>query len=426
MTAKLSNKYEFVSSPANYSSFFSRYEQGIIETDAASRTLLCADPLTVPPPCGVNLFFGFFFDGTNSNLKRDLPNQSHSNVARLYRAYPGQAFGSQSGDVSWPDTEQNKTHFKIYIPGVGTRFDEVQDRSDPRDTTWFASNDRIRGLAMAYKGESRIIWALVQVVNNLARYLSGRPIVNDAEFIEQFLSLQLFRYKTFSNTDTSILAPREAFDQAFKKLLDRLKQQFAAQLQTPDGSKPANMDKGHVKNIYLSVFGFSRGSTMARVFTYWLGEVLKLDKAGALGNIPVTIDFVGLFDTVASVGLANSFLNIPDGHQAWADCEVSMRIPDYVKKCLHLVSAHEVRRSFPLDSVGVKGTMPAQCEEIVLPGVHSDVGGRLLAGGTGPGNGCGGQRHAVPHTAGDDVPPSAAGWCAAAARASRYRHAADV
>ena len=42
-----------------------------------------------PPPCDVNLFFGFFFDGTNNNMKRDVPFHSHSNVARLYRAFPG-------------------------------------------------------------------------------------------------------------------------------------------------------------------------------------------------------------------------------------------------------------------------------------------------------------------------------------------------
>lgn len=371
MSCSLSPIYSMGNSPSQYKQFFTDNEQDTIERLVTTRTILCADPLTIPPPCGVNLFFGFFFDGTNNNLKRDSPNQSQSNVARLALAYPGTLIGHGH---KWSGNEF-PNYFPVYIPGVGTRFDEVQDRSDPRDTSWFFSNDRVRGLAMAYKGEARIIWALVQVVNNLARYLSGRPIVNDAEFIERFLALQLYRYNTFSSSDTGMLAPREAFDQAFKNLLYRLKQQFSAQLQSSDGSKPANMDKGHVKNIYLSVFGFSRGSTMARVFVYWLGEVLKLDKAGALGNIPVTIDFVGLFDTVASVGFANSFLNIPDGHQAWADCEVSMRIPDYVKKCLHLVSAHEVRRSFPLDSVGVKGTMPAQCEEIVLPGVHSDVGG---------------------------------------------------
>jgi hypothetical protein len=42
---------------------------------------------------------------------------------------------------------------------------------------------------------------------------------------------------------------------------------------------------------------------------------------------------------------------------------------------LHLVSGHEIRRSFPLDSVLYKGTLPSNCTEIVFPGVHSDIGG---------------------------------------------------
>jgi hypothetical protein len=41
---------------------------------------------------------------------------------------------------------------------------------------------------------------------------------------------------------------------------------------------------------------------------------------------------------------------------------------------VHLVAAHEIRRSFPVDSISVNGAMPESCEEIVMPGVHSDIG----------------------------------------------------
>ncbi|MDB5821453.1 MAG: hypothetical protein JWR21_157, partial [Herminiimonas sp.] len=96
-----------------------------------------------------------------------------------------------------------------------------------------------------------------------------------------------------------------------------------------------------------------------------------------LGGFKVEIDFLGLFDTVASVGPGNTFGNskvakLFDGHYAWADSE-SMRIPEGIN-CLHLVSAHEVRRSFPLDSVAIGEMMPKNCLEVVFPGVHSDVG----------------------------------------------------
>jgi hypothetical protein len=103
----------------------------------------------------------------------------------------------------------------------------------------------------------------------------------------------------------------------------------------------------------------------------------------------VQFDFLGLFDTVASVGLGNTLGNSAvgrflDGHSAWADAEDSLRIPTGIK-CLHLVAAHELRRSFPLDSISVKGTLPDACEEVVLPGVHSDVGGGYCPGEQGRG-----------------------------------------
>jgi hypothetical protein len=88
----------------------------------------------------------------------------------------------------------------------------------------------------------------------------------------------------------------------------------------------------------------------------------------------VHVDFLGLFDAVASVGRANTF-GMFNGHDAWADADISLRIPEEVP-CLHLVAAHEVRRSFPLDSISVKGSPLSDLHrEIVYPGVHSNIGG---------------------------------------------------
>jgi hypothetical protein len=41
--------------------------------------------------CSQDIFIGVFFDGTNNNKFRDTPGHSHSNVARLYEAFPGSA-----------------------------------------------------------------------------------------------------------------------------------------------------------------------------------------------------------------------------------------------------------------------------------------------------------------------------------------------
>jgi hypothetical protein len=81
---------------------------------------------------------------------------------------------------------------------------------------------------------------------------------------------------------------------------------------------------------------------------------------------------MGLFDTVASVGIAGLY-SFSDGHMAWANG--TMQIHPLVGKCVHLVAEHEMRACFPLDSVRVNGEYRGNVEEIVYPGAHSDLGG---------------------------------------------------
>lgn len=70
-----------------------------------------------------------------------------------------------------------------------------------------------------------------------------------------------------------------------------------------------------------------------------------------------------------------------NGHMGWGD---EMRIPEMVEEVRHFVAAHEIRNSFPLDSVTVfeKGVFikPGHFLETVYPGVHSDIGGSYRPG----------------------------------------------
>jgi hypothetical protein len=63
---------------------------------------------------------------------------------------------------------------------------------------------------------------------------------------------------------------------------------------------------------------------------------------------------------------------LADGHLDWAH---PLDIPIMVEKCVHMVAAHEIRNSFPLDSCRRGDNYPSNTEEVVCPGVHSDVGG---------------------------------------------------
>lgn len=95
---------------------------------------------------------------------------------------------------------------------------------------------------------------------------------------------------------------------------------------------------------HVYVFGFSRGALLARHFAAWLDK------------LSITVDFLGVWDTV----------------DATAGLDVSEECPKNVTKARHAVARDEERKFFGyLPLRGEKG----QVSEVVFPGSHSDVGG---------------------------------------------------
>lgn len=121
--------------------------------------------------------------------------------------------------------------------------------------------------------------------------------------------------------------------------------------------------KLNVDEINLAVFGFSRGATEARAFLHWLSAHSKVKKAGTkltYDDVPLNLKFLGIFDTVESVGLAGTN-KMPE--------LIKTKVPAFVEKCTHIVAAHELRHAFPLTQVD----RDHRC--IVYPGAHADIGG---------------------------------------------------
>ncbi len=151
-----------------------------------------------------------------------------------------------------------------------------------------------------------------------------------------------------------------------------------------------------VRQVWINVIGFSRGAAGARAFVHKL--INKWAPNGNLANqtgkyaIPYQVNFMGLFDTVASVGLPDSVRTVADvdmfaGHHAFASGG-ALDIPDKVRFCWHAISIHEQRMSFPLDSIRKDDDYPEGVRrEIAYPGVHSDVGGGYAPGAQGKGRG---------------------------------------
>lgn len=303
------------------------------ETMLRTEALACTLPKDSAPSCSGQVFVGIFFDGTGNNLdddytSRPLEQCKHSNIVRLFHTFRD---------------EPKKGYLRYYIPGVGTPFPEIGDLNK-----YLFAN---RGAAMGERGEDRVLWGLLQLLNAPHQYVTG-----GAELIVKPMA------KTIATTLASAGSPsaqrRLALRTWQKKLEDVLKK-----------SKPA------VEQINVSVFGFSRGAAEARVFVNWLFEVCKQEKGGwTFAGVPIRLQFLGIFDTVASVGLANLLDNgTLAGHQGWADN--TLEIHPAVEQCVHYVAGHEVRACFPLDSVRVKSSYPANAMEVMYPGSHSDVGG---------------------------------------------------
>lgn len=63
--------------------------------------------------CSVELFFGFFFDGTRNSMYVSEKNQdsSHTNVARLWEVF---------NDEVEPAYSARRHRFRTYVEGVGT------------------------------------------------------------------------------------------------------------------------------------------------------------------------------------------------------------------------------------------------------------------------------------------------------------------
>lgn len=126
--------------------------------------------------------------------------------------------------------------------------------------------------------------------------------------------------------------------------------------------------------VDLCIFGFSRGAATARLLAR------RLFERGIAGRRPVPVRFLGLFDTVASMGrpelMAENFTDIRSYHKAFDSMVQELAIPPSVARVAHLVALDEDRSVFAptlitLDSPG----QPTQVDETWFGGNHGDVGG---------------------------------------------------
>lgn len=288
-----------------------------IQTLLAKNRDVSDEPPTPVQDCRDVIHIAVFFDGTGNNDEVDQAKKKWSNVARLYYSARLAAHG-----------QKTKTQYAIYIAGVGTKF-------NGRAAEWIAASsawieDSMFGSGAGSGGDRRMEHA--------------RDMVNESLKTALIANAKLFGSETAKYAKKSAEKSFEEVNTALSK--HRL-----------------------IKIINLSIFGFSRGAALARAFANRFVQACKTEGDDLLyQGYPLRINFIGVFDTVASFG-------VPAQNARTPFTERELVVPKSVERCVHFVAAHELRFSFPVDLIRKGGALPGNWLEKVYPGVHSDVGG---------------------------------------------------
>jgi Uncharacterized alpha/beta hydrolase domain (DUF2235) len=295
---------------------------GVCNAGAATRDV-SSQPASPLQDCSDVIHISVFFDGTGNNKDSDETPQKWSNPARIWMAAE-----------EFRRANANTNTYPIYISGVGTPFNGKALSAVDGMSIKVEDSD-LAGMGVGTGGTRRLDF--------------GQQQVNDA------LRSALFtRAKTLGGQ--------------VEKHADAGKQKSFA-----DVNKALSQHR-LIKQINVSIFGFSRGAALARAFcNQWLWDCE--DNRGQLlyEGHPISFVFLGLFDTVASFGLPAANLSNTAMYGGFKGRDLV--VDDRVERCVHFVAGHELRFCFPVDLIRRNGQLQGNWMEKVYPGVHSDVGG---------------------------------------------------
>ncbi|NYH09082.1 type VI secretion system tip protein TssI/VgrG [Pseudomonas moraviensis] len=285
-------------------------------------------------PAGITLRIGVFFDGTGNNLFNS-----------------EQVKGCYARDVNLEKEAEDIQQF-CQMHGYDGQ-GNVPDSSYGNDTSNVA---KLYGL---YRDDQNRQLSEDETIAYIPIYLDG--------------------IGTSTNQDDSVFS--QMTGTGAQGVLAKVKQSRARIFEGIDIFKSENPIR-KVKTVQFDIFGFSRGAAAARHFA---NEVMKgeqsplaqlipansslfLEDFAWRTNIDVSINFIGIFDTAAAIGsMADGDFSVHDANNPGVNLYLA---PDIAKKVVHLVARDERRHNFSLNSAGNA--------DIVLPGVHSDLGGGYL------------------------------------------------
>lgn len=124
-----------------------------------------------------------------------------------------------------------------------------------------------------------------------------------------------------------------------------------------------DLRKNYKPGDKIFIFGFSRGAAIARRFATVIEKYINIDESNSN-----PIRFLGVFDTVAAMGLPN----LNDDSKPVSDVVFENNtISKHIEEALHLISVDENRIAFQPTLMN----KDSRVTEIWFAGAHSDVGG---------------------------------------------------
>ncbi|HBU8352911.1 TPA: DUF2235 domain-containing protein, partial [Klebsiella aerogenes] len=263
------------------------------------------------PGCPASLHISLFFDGTCCNKEGadevyGSRNPPLTNIGRLYHA------ANWSGQS--PPAEDDG-YFSYYFPGCGARFPEIGEEHYSLDGELFANG-----------GEDRINQALLKTYSSIC-YAVNKTAIKDSE---------LTRYRQSMATVWPFSRLTQKFNR--KSALDEFCNKHLGAVVNQWPRQPTRLhiqrSQRRIAKIKLFVYGYCRGAATARAFARGLESLLDdakmpLDATNMLPagtvvpggptllGIPISIEFMGLLDTVSAVGVPH-ILPSATGHLGWA------------------------------------------------------------------------------------------------------------
>lgn len=168
-------------------------EEATLTFDQRKALAIANCTVNAKPTCDKILKVGIFLT-VNNNRQRDKldhlgdrTKQYHSNIVSLFEAHK---------DVRGKGSIQGDDCYRVYVPGVGTRFEEG---CEYREST--------EGKAMAKGGQARILFAVLHVYNVIHRAFNNNDaMLNGKQIIYEIKNIFLMLTTIMMSNDITVPA----------------------------------------------------------------------------------------------------------------------------------------------------------------------------------------------------------------------------